>query len=565
MLRRILVSICLLVSLPVAGISALPVRSSFPAVLFEGEFVEGIPYRSASGNWSLPFSLIRRHIDPSIVWDQASQSVIITTEDKVLRMPSDALTSFMNLRPFQLSQPARIIDGEPYVPLEIIESLCSLDCSYKDRTNILVVNRTNIGHTFAILSRNATLKRGPGIFSWPIMTLRPGEKLIVRSSDGAWARVQTSDGIVGYVPFSTLSDIHTSPARAPEQRTARGRTARPINMTWEYVWGHNPTPILERLPRGLNVISPTWFTLQDPSGNIQANVDPTYVSWAHTHGIKLWPLVSNGFNPELTHEFLNSALNRENFIRQLLAWTNAMRLDGINLDFENVPYEDRDLLVQLVRELVPLAREQGLVISVDVTVKSSSKNWSLCYDRKRLAEAADYLILMAYDQTPASSPIPGPNAGLPWVERGIQQLLEELPPEKLILGIPFYTRIWKQPVTESALSIATSSAASMEQVEHFVRQQKAEVTIDDSTGQKVARWVRDGIEWKVWIEDEETVSARASLASKYGLAGIASWRRGFEKPAIWEAIAANLRPHDCLSSGEEISSTRMHTRQAPPQ
>ncbi|MGB9868131.1 MAG: glycosyl hydrolase family 18 protein [Bacillota bacterium] len=516
-----------------------PVKFKEPAVLFEGQYLQDVVCE-AEDIWLLPFALVKEHIDQSALWDSLSRSVVFTTEDKLLRLPTDSLTAFVNLKPVPMSQAAKLIQGEPFVPLEVVAALCSLEWYYNADTNVLVIDRATAPAELAKLRSASLLRKSPTILSLPVAHLIEGEQVKVLGSSTGWAHVQTRNGLLGFIPL-TILDSAAKPTLNQVPEAARSQKWHPpgglVNLTWEYVTQPvTPIPSAATL-KGVNVLCPTWFHLKDPDGNVQATADPAYVRWAHFNGIRVWGLVSNQFDRELTHKFLGSALSRENFIRQMLAWCNALKLDGINVDFENMEYEDRGLFVQLIRELAPLTKEQGLVLSVDVTVKSSSPNWSLCYDRSALAKAADYVILMAYDQTPAGSPIPGPTAALPWVEQGIRSALAEVPGHKLVLGIPFYTRVWKVPPGSKG---ATSRAASMDEVETLLKQHKAEVTFDSASGQRLAQYAYEGYHWVIWVEDQDSVRARAELVTKYALAGIASWRRGFESARTWATIADTL-------------------------
>lgn len=528
----------------IAFFTPSPVRFATPTVLFETEYLDGTPLSEEGNTWFLPFAMVKKHIDPSAVWDESSRSVVFTTEDKLLRLPTDSLTAFVNLRPVIMSQSAKLVQDEPFVPLEVVAKLCRLEWHYSVDTNVLVINRTDTAHVLAQLRSSSLLRKSATVFSLPVARLKKGEEVRIVGHSGEWSHVQTTSGLLGFVPSRGLQ-VASKPDTKASAKPPLARKWMPpgglVNLTWEYVTQNStlsrPSPSGSSALSGVNVVSPTWFHLKDPQGNVQANVDPAYVRWAHSRGIQVWALVSNQFNRELTHLFLGSALSRENFIRQMLAWCNALKIDGINVDFENMEYQDRDLFVQLIRELAPLAKEQGLVLSVDVTVKSPSVNWSLCYDRAALAQVADYVILMAYDQTPAGSPVPGPTAALPWVEEGIRGVLAEVPAHKLILGIPFYTRVWRQPLGGNT---ATSRAASMDEVQQLIQEHKAVVKFDIASGQKVAEYIHGGYRWLIWVEDQESVAARAKLVAKYRLAGIASWRRGFESTQTWHTIAAAL-------------------------
>ncbi len=317
----------------------------------------------------------------------------------------------------------------------------------------------------------------------------------------------------------------------------------PIIMVWDHIRGtEDQAGQFDEYPdmSGVNVISPTWFHLIDSQGTLSSYADAAYVDWAHSNGLAVWALVTNGFDPDRTQPVLRDPALRARVVDQLLAYAAMYKLDGINIDFENMYMADRDYFSQLVRELVPLAHEQGLVVSVDVTGISRSETWSRCYDRPALAQAADYLILMAYDQHPAASQVAGPVAGLDWTERSLRQVLEQVPSDRLILGIPFYTRLWQeQPQADGSVRVS-SRALGMEEAWELVAQRGAETQLDPDAGAIHAWYQEDGSTYRIWIEDADTVRLRIELANEYGLPGVAAWRRGFEAPQIWQLIANTL-------------------------
>jgi spore germination protein YaaH len=160
----------------------------------------------------------------------------------------------------------------------------------------------------------------------------------------------------------------------------------------------------------------------------------------------------------------------------------------------------------------------------------------MCYDRRAIAAYADYIALMAYDQNGASSSRAGSVGDLPWVENALKKTLEEVPAEKIILGVPFYTRVWQSKNG----AVVKTSAVGMTTAMNQINEAGAEIVYDDATGQNYATWQSGGVTFEVWLEDATSMRARIALVEKYGLAGIASWSKGFENNAIWDVIASAL-------------------------
>jgi len=281
----------------------------------------------------------------------------------------------------------------------------------------------------------------------------------------------------------------------------------------------------------LHVVSPTWFHLQK-DGLVTNLADSNYVKWAHQNGYQVWGLFSNSFDLDITHQMLSDPDLRIKVIKQLLSYVDLYQLDGINLDFENVYLKDKDLLVQFVRELTPLMHEKDRTVSIDVTFISKSENWSMFYDRKK-----DYVMVMAYDEHWGSSPVSGSVASLPWVEKGIERILEEVPNDKLILGVPFYTRLWIEEKDENGEVHVSSKALSMEKAEKWIEENQAEIQIDPIAMQKYVEVQKDSVTYKIWLEDGFSMQKRIEIMKKYRLAGIAAWRRGFESEDFWSLMA----------------------------
>jgi spore germination protein YaaH len=314
-----------------------------------------------------------------------------------------------------------------------------------------------------------------------------------------------------------------------------------INLTWEQVVTKNPdTAKIGAMP-GLNVISPTWFSLQDGDGNIKNLASADYAKWAHDRGYQLWALFSNGFEPNQTTKALASYDTRMKMIKQLLGFAELYHLQGINIDFENVYTKDKANLTQFVREMTPLLHEQGLVVSIDVTPKSNSEMWSLFYDRKALAESVDYMMVMAYDEHAAASQVAGSVSSLSWAEQSVARILKEdqVPAQKLVLAVPFYTRIWTEQPQDGKPKVS-SQAVIMSAVNNIIKEQKLTPTFKQETGQNYVEYKSGGNSLRIWIEDEVSIQARMELVRKYGLAGVASWRRGYETPEIWNVISDAL-------------------------
>ena len=294
----------------------------------------------------------------------------------------------------------------------------------------------------------------------------------------------------------------------------------------------------ERLA-GMNVVSPCWFRVTDSDGTVETGsirADKDYVKKAQKKGYKVWALVTNGFDPDMTQALLaNSAGSRRAF-NEIVKLSKEYKLDGINLDFENIYEEDRDALSWFISELGAALHREGKTFSVDVTFPGGSGNWSLCLDRGAIAKAADYVMVMAYDEHTRASKYAGSVASLGWVEEGLQATLQEVPAEKLVLGMPLYSRLWEE--TEGTVSDVKT--LWMDEAADIIRDRKLQHVWDADAGQYYFEYTKGGHIYRVWQEDARSLALKAALISKYDLAGGALWRRGFETADVWPVIAAEL-------------------------
>jgi len=529
---------------------------------------------------ALPLPFLREHIDPNIYLEDSGDAVIITTEDKVIRFESGQLTAFVNDEPMELRFPVAEHNGELYVPIAPLAELYGLHLEESEETGAVfvrlpgeIVQKAVVRELFEEpeagpweelrreLSGNrrqgepapapAPMRVRPDLAAPIAVLLEPGQEVLFVGEEEAapgWYRVMTKGGYAGYVEKHRLRLLEPEVLPAPERRS-RFIPWKPIGgkivLTWEHVVTRTADPSNFGPMPGLNVVSPTWFSLKkDSSGRFYiANLtSPSYIRWAHDRGYQVWALFSNSFDPDLTSEALASHETRMGLIRQLVSFVEMYNLQGINIDFENVYLKDKDRVTQFVREMTPYLHEAGAVVSIDVTVRGGSEMWSLFLDRERLGQVVDYMIVMTYDEHWASSPKAGSVASLPWAEKGVADIIryDHVPPSKLLLGVPFYTYVWTEETTGNGVKVS-SRARSMEFVQNLIRERGLQPEFLEETGQHYVEY-QEGPNTKVriWIEDATSMQARAEIVKKYDLAGIASWRRGFETPDIWETIRDTL-------------------------
>lgn len=487
----------------------------------------------------LPFATVKELLEPAIELDAETMTVKLSTAGRPVAMPWPGVEEFVNRRPVELrAQVATDASGSPYVPADFLAALIGLSYEYHQETNTAVVDR--VGQTLPTLvvrSSPAFIRQKPSLLSERLSRLEPGAVLLQFAEEGNWLLVRDQLGNLGYVPRKGVAPGATHTVSRPDPAPAPPPIDGPISLVWEHVSSRNPDPAAIGDMPGVNVVSPTWFHVMNSDGHVSNLGDLAYVEWAHERGHQVWGLVTNGFSRDRTRAFLTDPAKREDIIRSLLIYAHLYRLDGINLDFENMNLTEKDDYVALARELAPHIREMGLTLSVDVTFLSSSEVWSRCFDRPALSEICDYVMVMGYDQHTAGSPIAGPVGAIPWVEQGLERILAEVPAEKLVLGVPFYTRLWaEEPGRRPKVT-----TYSMQGVRDLIAEKGLTPTWDATSGSFFITYVEGGVRHKLWIEDETSMAGRLRLIERYGLAGVAAWRRGFEVPVIWQLIEREIK------------------------
>lgn len=488
---------------------------------------------------------IANFFDDHIFYDNKYDQIITTSETKVATLKLNENKAKVNGSTVDLVASAKKIGEQFYLPFsEISESVYNVETTYIKDTNTVVLVSLDRELTYANSSKKNSVKSKPTMFSKTVDKIEKGDNVtVVPSKNGdenGWTKVTTENGKIGYVKTTTLANTKKIRDNLEMGKQIQGN----VSLVWEYFSKYAKAPQRTEKIDGVNVVAPTFFSLADSEkGAIVANVGQAgqnYINWAHSNGYRVWPWVANEAtnkaDKDLTSEILNDYKLREKLINSIVSAVEMYNLDGINLDFENMYESDKDAYSRLVIELAPRLKELGKVLSVDVTAPDGSPDWSLCFNRNVIGDVADYVIFMAYDQHNQSSTEAGTVAGCDWVEANINKFLgqEGVKPEKIILAMPFYTRVWN--VTDGGLS---SSAVDMKSQSTLIPDD-AKITWDDSLKQNLAEYEKNGRTYKVWMEDAKSLKCKLDLVKKYNLAGGAFWRKDQETSDVWKVINENL-------------------------
>lgn len=421
------------------------------------------------------------------------------------------------------------LDGKYYIDISEYQMLFGLKI-YKDfEKGEILVSKDYLEIVCGEILNSTYIRPRASYFHRNYRKMNVGEKFEVIERKGGWSKILTQDGLIGYVKRKAYNQYIAENHDRKINEVRGVFESEEFNLIWHQI-GKNRYDLKseERLEK-IDVIAPTWFSLANSRGYIINNADRNYVKNAHEKGYKVWALVDNSFDNNLTRAFLNNQKSRTNFIKLMVNYAAIYDLDGINIDFENIYYDDRAKFTKFVKEFHEAVKNQNLVTSIAISVPNGSPNWSLCYERDKLAQIVDYCALMAYDEHWASSPKSGSVASYPWIKKNIEETLKEVPKDKLLLGIPFYMRKW----TEKNGKVLRSKAISMSAFEKIKVDKKLKPVWLDKEKQYFAEYKDQSGTQKIWVEDKKSVYKKMELIDEFGLVGSAFWKKGLETTDVW--------------------------------
>ena len=484
---------------------------------------------------------IANFFDKHIYYDEDTGKIITTYEKKIAEIGFDENIININGSDKDIYAHAIEKDGEVYLPISEMADVYDVEIQNIPETKVITMDSLDRGQKRAIVNKNTAVKSSTNFIARTVDRVDKGEAVIVVSSDGKYSRIRTSDGKIGVIKSSRLENEFTIREDMEEEKQVEGK----VNLTWDYFSEYGSAPDRSGTTiDGVNVVSPAFFYL-DTDGELEENVGSegqAYIEWAHNNGYKVWPMVSNAVaaneSLDITSDIMNSYENRKKLIEDIVEKCVKYDLDGINIDFENMYAEDKDMYSRFIIELTPRLKEIGMVTSVDVTAPDGADTWSLCFDRNVIGDVADYIIFMAYDQNGTSSTEPGTTAGYNWVKLNLAKFLqtEDIDSEKLILGIPFYTRVW---TTNSSGDVISRNTVYMKNIDSVIPA-GVEKSWNDDLKQNYVEYTDGANKRQIWIEDIDSLKAKVSLVKENNLAGVASWQKDMESDDVWQMLKTEL-------------------------
>ena len=474
----------------------------------------------------LPLDVVNTYLNQRYYWDSANQQILYATPSELTSASASS----------EAGDKVWVKDDKVYLNLTYVQEYTDLDAYItKDPYRIAIQYKFKNVKTVTV-KKNTSIRYRGGIKSAILTSVKKGTKLRLIEELEDWDQVATDDGYIGYIDKKKVGEAEKTKFERSFNREQYSYLTMDskINMVWHQVTSTDANAYFADATAnmtGVNVISPTWFYLTDTSGNIASIASADYVSQAHEKGLQVWGLIDNFTQEVSTTETLSSTAARQNIISQLIQAAQDVGMDGINVDFESLSEDVGTHFLEFLRELSIECHKNNLVLSVDNPVP---EDFTSHYDRAEQGRVVDYVIIMGYDEHYVGSEA-GSVASLPWVEQGIQDTLDEVPAERVINAIPFYTRLWR--ITGGNV---TSEAIGMDQAQQTIADNNVETYWDKTTSQNYGKYDIDNSTYQIWLEDAQSVAEKVKLVSKYDLAGVSAWKLGFENSGIWQVISDNL-------------------------
>ena len=503
------------------------------ALIQNGELLEeqavligGEPYAA--------YTYVESQLNSCFYWDEETKGILLTTSGGVQTLlPGDAAVAKT-----PGGQPAvqQESDGTVYISLDVVKEYTDLDYAYySDPNRVVIRNEWDGVEQATVQSDTAQVRQKGGIKSLILADVQKGDTLLYLENLDNWCKVMTADGYTGYIQTEDISEPEAIEARTAKKDSYERITRdHKINLVWHQSTSTESNDAMAEMTAemtGVNVISPTWFSVTDGTGTISSLASADYVKLTHDAGREVWGLIDN-FNEAFDETTdLAYASVRSRIIEQLLAEAASCGMDGINVDFENLKEAGIPHYLQFLRELTSAAHAQNLVVSVDTPVPQA---YTMYYQRGEQARFVDYMIVMAYDEHFAGSEEAGSVSSLPFVQQAVEEMTRVMPADQVICGIPFYTRVWTEKFGQSAI---TSEVLGMDGAKNYAKENQMTETWDASLGQNVATVETSDARYTIWMEDEQSMEEKLKVIQSADLAGVAEWKLGFECADVWSLIS----------------------------
>lgn len=490
----------------------------------------------------LDYDTVVKEFNKRFYWDNNENLLTYTLPTEIIKTEVGSKDYYVNKSKSSVDYEIVKTDGNHvYIALDYVKKFSDMSYKIYENPKRVVINYKWGDVLSTTVKKNTQLRYKPNIKSDILTQLKVSDELTLVDKEedikDDFVKVITQDGVIGYVKnkylkksyYKTLSSDFEKPTYSSISKDYK------VNLVWHQVTNqvanNNLLSLLENT-KGVTTISPTWFSVISNEGEISSLASETYIERAHDLGIEVWALVDD-FNVQVDmYKLLSYTSRREKLINELIANVIKYNIDGLNIDFENISEKAGIHYIEFIRELSVKCRNNGIVLSIDNYVPMP---YSAYYDREEQGNVADYLIIMAYDEHHAASKESGSVASIGYVQTAIKNTLKMVPKEKTIIGIPFFTRLWKEVKDGDEVKVS-AEAYAMSVAEGILKDEGVKTKWDDETGQYYGEYNKDGATYKIWLEEEKSIEEKMKVINDNDLAGVAEWRLGFEKRSIWNVI-----------------------------
>lgn len=488
------------------------------------------------GTYYLDFASVQSLLNDRFYHDTQEQLLLYTTPTQIIKTSVGSESYFVDQEEIIPGYQITFYEDELlYVALDYVQMYTNFTFQTYTSPHRMQLQTTPLEQTVAKVKKKSEVRYRGGVKSDILRPVEKGESVVILETMESWTKVKTEDAFIGYLPNRVLEEGSAETKQVESSYVEPEYTSQvrehKINLGWHQVMSEGANSTLTEVvdpASGLNVISPTWFSLSDNEGGIRSIASPSYVTKAHDMGLEVWGLVDNFDKEVSSYTTLLATTSRTRLIDNLMAEALRVGLDGINVDFEDLSYDAGEPFVQFLRELSIRCRQEGLVLSVDNYVPRES---TAHYNRKEQGIVADYVIIMGYDEHWGGGGVAGSVASLPFVEDGIVQTLEEVPSHKIINALPFYTRVWK-----TTGDSVTSEALDMQTAKNFIQNNYLNMVWNPVAAQNYGEIQKGDTFYQIWMEDAASIKAKLEVMTKHQVAGVAAWKLGYETGEIWEEI-----------------------------
>ena len=502
-----------------------------------GRYVNGTPYIS--------YGMVKELMNKRFYWDKSENILVYTTPTEVIKVSIDSKEYNVNKSTASVDyEIVKMFDNSPYIAVPFVKQYSNIEFVAYELPNRIVINyKWGVNQLKTTAKKKTELRYEDSVKSPKIADIAADDPLIVIGSDEEikkdFSKVITNDGIIGYIKNSKINEstYETLESSYSPPQYSHIRKDYDICMVWNQVTNADANGNMLDLinkTKGVNTISPTWFTIKDNNGNINSLADERYVERAHEGGIEVWGLCSDITTEEIDMKtILSTMTSREKLENKLISLAIEYDLDGINIDFESIKADSGEDFIEFIRELSTKCRNNGIILSIDNYIPASYREY---YDYEEQGEVADYVVIMAYDEHYAGGDEAGSVSSIGYVKNAVSSIIQKVPADQVIMGLPFYTRLWEIKNEGTDSRTIDSTTYGMSGAITLLNEKKLTPSWDDETGQYYAEYDENGATYKIWIEEETSTEETLKACKEGGINNVAFWRLGFENAQVWNVI-----------------------------